>query len=277
MNTILIVAEKEFRDGMRNRWVMAISICFALLALGLAYFGASASGIVGFTSLSTTIISLASLAIFLIPLIALLLAYDSIVGEDEQGTLLLLLTYPLQRHELLIGKFMGHAGIMAASTCIGFGIAALLIAIMTGELFDFNLWRAFGLFILTATLLGWVFIAMAYVTSVIVVEKSRAAGVSLLLWFWFVLIFDLLMLGQLVLTKGASGGDWLPYLLLLNPTDVFRLINLAGFEAARQYTGLAHLSDSGALFNPYILSFILLIWIITPLSIAVWRFNTRRV
>ena len=42
-----------------------------------------------------TVASLTSLATFLMPLIALLLAYDAIVGEEEGGTLLLLLTYPL--------------------------------------------------------------------------------------------------------------------------------------------------------------------------------------
>lgn len=277
MNTILIVANKEFRDGLRNRWVLSISLVFAFLAIGLAYFGASASGIVGFTSLATTIISLASLAIFLIPLIALLLAYDSIVGEEEQGTLLLLLTYPMRRSQLLLGKFMGHAGIMAASTVLGFGIAAILIAILTEEIFDSALWQAFGLFILTATLLGWVFIAMAYVTSSLVAEKSRAAGISLILWFWFVLIFDLILLGQLVITKGTSGGDWLPYLLLLNPTDVFRLANLASFEAARQYTGLAQMTAASSLFDPGILTAVLVIWVIAPLSLSLWLFNRRRI
>lgn len=277
MYAILSVANKEFHDGLRNRWVLAISLVFALLAMGIAYFGASASGIVGFTSLSTTIISLSSLAIFLIPLIALLLAYDSIVGEDEQGTLLLLLTYPLRRSQLLMGKFLGHAGIMATSTLLGFGVAAILIAILTHELLDFELWRAFALFILSTILLGWSFIAMAYVSSVIVMEKSRAAGVSLLLWFWFVLIFDLILLGLLVVSKGASGTQWLPYLLLLNPSDIFRLLNLTGFEAARQYTGLAYLHDSSLLFNPFILICILILWVVIPLLIALWAFNRRRI
>ena len=276
MNAILIVAGKEYRDGLRNRWVLSITLVFALLALGLAYFGASASGTVGFTSLATTIISLASLAIFLIPLIALLLAYDSIIGEEEQGTLLLLLTYPLRRSELLAGKFVGHAAIMATSTLLGFGIAALLIAAMSGELFEAALWQAFAYFIVTATLLGWVFIAMAYVTSVMVSEKSRAAGIALILWFWFVLVFDLVMLGGLVMSKGAAGGDWLAYLLLLNPTDVFRLANLAGFEAARSYTGLAHMT-AGPLFEPVALTGVLILWVIGPLSLALWLFNRRQI
>lgn len=276
MNAVLIVATKEFRDGIRNRWVLAITVVFALLAIGLAYFGASASGVVGFTSLATTIVSLSSLAIFLIPLIALLLAYDTIIGEEEQGTLLLLLTYPLRRSQLLLGKFLGHAVIMAVSTLAGFGVAAILIATLSGELLDHKLWQAFAYFILSATLLGWVFIALAYVSSVLVSEKSRAAGVALLLWFWFVLVFDMLLLGGLVISKGASGGDWLAYLLLLNPTDVFRLANLAGFEAARSYTGLAHMTN-GPWFEPAALTTILTLWVIGPLMLALWLFKRRQI
>ena len=38
MHTILIVAAKEFRDGLRNRWVLAITLVFAFLAVGLLVF-----------------------------------------------------------------------------------------------------------------------------------------------------------------------------------------------------------------------------------------------
>ncbi|MCO6412530.1 MAG: ABC transporter permease subunit [Thiogranum sp.] len=274
MHTILIVAAKEFRDGLRNRWVLAITLVFALLAVGLSYFGAAASGSVGFTSLATTIVSLASLAIFLIPLIALLLSYDSIVGEEEQGTLLLLLTYPLTPAQLLIGKFTGHAAILAVSTLLGFGGAGLLIGVLSDQVASFELWHAFGFFILSATLLGWCFIAIAQLLSVLVGEKSRAAGLALICWFWFVLVFDLLLLGVLVMGEGRSGGQWLAWLLLLNPTDVFRLANLAGFEAVREYTGLAAIA-TGPLFRPYMLAAILALWVCMPLGLAVWRFRRR--
>jgi Cu-processing system permease protein len=46
------------------------------------------------------------------------------------------------------------------------------------------------------------------------------------LWFFFVLVFDLLLLGALVSTSGHYGADIFAYLLLLNPTDVFRIINI---------------------------------------------------
>ncbi|MEJ2508968.1 MAG: ABC transporter permease subunit [Gammaproteobacteria bacterium] len=274
MNAVLTVAWKEFRDGLRNRWVLAITLVFALLALGLSYFGAAASGSVGFTSLGTTIVSLASLAVFLIPLIALLLAYDSIVGEEERGTLLLLLTYPLGRVQLLAGKFLGHGAILGVSTLVGFGAAAVLIAFAAGDAAGTGLLPAFAYFILSATLLGWVFIALAYLISVCVSEKSRAAGLALLVWFFFVLVYDLGLLGTLVATGGGVGRDVFPYLLLLNPTDVFRLANLAGFEPARSYSGLMALARGHAL-QPAALTGILMLWVIVPLTLAAWRFRRR--
>lgn len=274
MHEVLTVARKEFRDGLRNRWVLGISLLFALFALGLAYFGAAVSGQVGFTSLDTTIVSLASLAIFVIPLIALMLSYDGVVGEEEQGTLLLLLSYPLNAIQLLAGKFLGHAAVLASASLIGFGLAALGIALLTDSLASAELWRAFGFFILSAVMLGWVFIAMAYLLSVVVSEKSRAAGLALVVWFVFVLLFDLVLLGLLVALEGAVHPELFPYLLLLNPTDVFRLVNLTGMEAVQAYSGLISVS-SAQLFSPALLFAVLTLWVIVPLGLASVLFHRR--
>lgn len=274
MHEVLTVARKEFRDGLRNRWVLAISLMFALFALGLAYFGAAVSGQVGFTSLDTTIVSLASLAIFVIPLIALLLSYDGVVGEEEQGTLLLLLSYPLSRVQLLAGKFLGHAMVLAVSSILGFGLAALAIALLTGNIASAGLWKAFGSFILSAIMLGWVFVALAYLLSVSVNEKSRAAGMALIVWFVFVLVFDLALLGMLVATQGGLHAELFPYLLLLNPTDVFRLANLTGMAATQAYSGLISVS-SAQLFPPTLLFGVLLLWVIIPLGLASFIFKHK--
>ncbi|RFA25764.1 hypothetical protein CAI21_18545 [Alkalilimnicola ehrlichii] len=275
MNTVFIVAEKEFRDGLRNRWALAITLIFALLALGIAYFGAAASGAVGFTSLDTTLVSLSSLAVFLIPLIALMLAYDSIVGEEEQGTLLLLLTYPLNRLQLLLGKFLGHGAILAVSTSVGFGLAAVVILLFSDTAAVGALVAAFSYFIVTAVLLGWVFIAFALLLSSLAGEKSRAAGLALVVWFVFVLVFDLALLGLLVGTGGGVNADLFRYLLLLNPTDVFRLANLTGFEATQASAGLTSIAAEHR-FGPGTLLFVLMAWVIVPLALAGWHFSQRR-
>lgn len=179
MMQIWSIAGKEFSDGLRNRWLLAISLLFAILAVGIAWLGAAASGQVGFTSIPATIASLASLATFLVPLIALLLAYDAIVGEDEGGTLMLLLTYPLGRGQILLGKFVGHGLILALATLIGFGCAAVAIALLVDDVELGMLFWAFGRFMVSSTLLGWVFLALAYVLSSKASEKSSAAGMAL--------------------------------------------------------------------------------------------------
>lgn len=276
MNAALTVARKEFCDGLRNRWVTAITFIFVVFAVGLAYFGASASGMVGFTSLSTTIVSLASLAVFVIPLIALLLAYDALVGEEENGTLLLLLTYPITRTQLLGGKFLGQGAILALSTMVGFGLAGILIAVFSRQAVAAEVAQAFGFFIFSATLLGGVFIAIGMLLSVLVSEKPHAAGLALIVWFLFVLIFDLSLLGLLVLTEGRIGTVIFPYLLLLNPTDVFRLANLAGFEAAQVQAGLLSIAIP-SLLSPSLLVAVLGVWVVVPLAVAAWLFKRREV
>ena len=40
------------------------------------------------------------------------------------------------------------------------------------------------------------------------------------------------LLALLVLSEGKFNPELLPWLLLLNPTDIYRLINLSGFEGS---------------------------------------------
>ena len=274
MNAILTVANKEFHDGLRNRWVMSISLIFALLATGLAYFGAAASGQAGFTNLSTTLVSLASLAVFVIPLIALMLAYDGVVGEDESGTLLLLMTYPLSRWQLVLGKMMGHWMIMAFSTIIGFGLSAIIMGLFSDNTTWSELVIPYAFFITFAILLGWIFIAIATMISASVAEKSKAAGLALIVWFIFVFMFDLSLLGLLVGTEGNVNAELFPYLLLLNPTDIFRLI-IISFFAEQQLTGLMAVAQH-AQFSIFSLILSMLAWFIAPVLGAITLFNKRK-
>ncbi len=275
MHEILTVARKEFLEGIRNRWLIGIAILLALFALGLAYLGASIGGGDGVLPLNTLIVSLASLAVFLLPLIALLLGYDAIVGERENGTLLLLLSYPLSRAQLISGKFLGHLLVLAMATILGFGAAAVIIAALSGSVADTALWRVFGIFILSAVMLGGVFLALAYLVSATVNEKSHAVALVLGLWFFFVLAYDLALLGMLVFSHGAIGRDMLPYLLLLNPNDVFRLISFTVAGVSSAYPGMAPIVTQGGFSLPLLLC-VLLVWLIVPFLLAHWRFRRRR-
>ena len=128
MNTLFIIAGKEVRDGLRNRWVVATTLLMAALALTLSFLGAAPTGTVGVGPVEITIVSLSSLTIFLLPLIALLLSFDAVVGEIDRGTMTLLLSYPVARWQVLLGKFLGHAAIIAFATVLGYGAAGVALA-----------------------------------------------------------------------------------------------------------------------------------------------------
>jgi len=271
MNQILTVANKEFHDGLRNRWLLSITLIFALLSIGLTYFGAAVSGVEGVASLSTTVASLASLAVFLIPLIALLLSYDSFVGEQESGTLLLLLTYPLSKSQLLLGKFIGQGGIIALATLLGFGSSAVLLYFQLG---NSEIISAFGLFIVSAILLGLSFTVISYLISLSVSEKSKAAGFALITWFLFALAFDLALLALLVGVEEGVTQQGLTQLMMLNPADIFRLVNLAGLDSSDVNGALAVAINASLSQTQLILA--LVAWVVLPLLLAIFIFRRKK-
>lgn len=268
LTQIATLASKEFWDRIRNRWVLAVALIFTVFALVIAYFGGAQQGAVGFRSIEFTIASLVSLVIYLIPLIALILGFDAIVGERERGSLELLLSLPITPLELLLGKYLGLAAALAFSTLAGFGLVALVLA----PNLDLNaLYHYFG-FMLSSVLLGMAFLSLAVMLSVFATDRAGASGLAIALWFFFVLVFDLLLLGVLVLTGGHYGGEVFPYLLLLNPADVFRTLNIFTLDEVRTLYGLVTVFPS-ALAAPWLLTLVMLAWIIGPLGIAAWRFR----
>ena len=120
---------------------------------------------------------------------------------------------------------------------------------------------------------GVVTIAPSDEESVIARERTRASGLAIALWFFFVLVFDLLLLGGLVATGGSYGGEAFAYLLLLNPADVFRILNVFSLEDVRTLYGLASIVPP-ALARPWLLGLVMLAWIVLPLTLARWRFRT---
>ncbi len=262
------IAAKEFRDRIRNRWVLAVALVFTAFALVIAYFGGAQQGTVGFRSIEFTIASLVSLVIYLVPLIALMLGFDAIVGERERGSLDLLLSMPITRFELLLGKYLGLAGALAASTVAGFGLVAMLLA---AELDGSALFHYVG-FMASSVLLGMAFLSLAVMVSVFAADRTRASGLAIALWFFFVLVFDLLLLGALVVTGGSYGGEAFPYLLLLNPADVFRVLNMFSLAEVRTLYGLATVFPE-ALASPALLASVMAGWIVAPLAVATWRFR----
>ncbi|WP_316196792.1 ABC transporter permease [Bradyrhizobium sp. SZCCHNS3053] len=274
MNAVITVAAKEIQQAIRNRWVLASTLLLAGLALSLTFLGSAPTGTVGARALDVVIVSLSSLTIFLIPLIALLISHDAIVGDMERGTMLLLLSYPVARWQVLLGKFLGHLAVLAFATCLGYGAAAVALLI-AGSHFDSDGLAAFAAMIGSSVLLGAVFVAIGYLVSAVVRDRGTAAGVSIGLWLVLVLIYDMALLGLLVIDQGRNvSGGVLSALLLLNPTDAYRLFNLTGFANVSLFSGMAGLAGSSTLSVQALLA-ALVLWTLVPLAGAALAFSRR--
>jgi len=270
----LIIARKEIHQAIRNRWVLASTLLLAGLALSLTFLGSAPTGTVGVRALDVVIVSLSSLTIFLIPLIALLISHDAIVGDMERGTMLLLLSYPVARWQVLLGKFVGHLAVLAFATCLGYGIAAAAL-IATGSRIDSDSLAAFAAMIGSSVLLGAVFVAIGYLVSALVRDRGTAAGICIGLWLLLVLIYDMALLGLLALDQGRNiSAGVLNAILLFNPTDVYRLFNLTGFANVSMFAGMAGLAQSSSLSARALLS-ALLLWTLVPLGLATLAFSRR--
>jgi len=98
------VLQKEMRDQVRNR-----KLLFAMLfVVGMAY-------LIMYTEAGPTKDSISVLDAFFdmfrmfCPFLGILMGMDAVIGEKERGTLELVLTKPLSRTTLLLGKFAACA------------------------------------------------------------------------------------------------------------------------------------------------------------------------
>ncbi len=275
MSAVLIIAAKEWRDGLRNRWAVTATVVLAGLALVLAFLGSAPTGHVGVPPLAVTVVSLTSLTVFLIPLIAIILSYDALVGEVERGTMLLLLTYPVRRWEVVAGKLIGHILLLGCATVIGYGAAGAAIAAFAPGT-SAGQWAAFATLIVTSVGLGATFLALGYLISSLVRERATAAGIAVGVWLLLILLFDMGLLGFLAATQGRGVAPALfKWALMLDPADIFRLLNLASFGDVRKFSGMAGLSAQ-AQVPVTVLAAALVAWIAVPLTATIAVFSRRQ-
>ena len=135
MSAITAVMKKEVRDAFSNWWLLLYGGLFTLLALGLSYLGQKNLGSLGFENFSRTTASLLNLCLLLAPLIALSLGAGAIAGARDRGALTYLLSQPLERRELLLGKFAGLFASIGLATTAGFGAAGIVIS-LSGSAMD---------------------------------------------------------------------------------------------------------------------------------------------
>ena len=273
MKALWILAQKEVRDGLRNRWVAVSILLLTALSLAMYFLGSAATGSTKVDSLAITLVNLVSLSVYLLPLIALMLSFDALVGEFERGTMLLLAAYPIARWQIVAGKFLGHMLILLLAILISYGGTVLIITLTSDDVTQ-N-WLAYGLMMASSWLLGGVFVGLGYFISAIVRERATAVGAAVGLWLVLVVIYDLALLGALLAdAEQAISEQVLTTLLMINPTDAYRVFNLTSTEGISQAVGLADIAANSGIASGVPL-LVLAAWVLAAMLATTWMFYRR--
>lgn len=243
----------ELLERTRDRWVVVISLLFALLSSAVSLYGRSADG----SASQLTGPSLVTLASLLIPLVALVLGHDALVGERERNTLGLLLSLPVSRIEVVIAKFIGRLLALLCSICLGLGAAVLVAPAGHGHIL--------GQLLLPSCLLGAAFLALGVLISAATRRQVTAASLVVVIWFVLVFFYDLGLLGLLVATDGAVSAPLVGWLVAVNPAGLYRVEMLAQFSAAG---ALDHLGVDAGVPGLIAQIGIWAAWIVLPLGLS---------
>jgi len=235
----------EFFERSRDRWVLVASGLFALLACGVSLYGSGA----GENAPALIGPSLVTLASLFVPLVALVLGHDAVVGEHERNTLGLLLSLPLGRGELVLGKFAGRLLALTLAIMLGLGLPMLFTGTFSAALLGHTL------------LLGAAFLSVGMLLSVLTRNQVTAASMAISLWFILVFFYDMGLLGLLVLSDGSVSNTLISWLVQLNPAGLFR-IQMMTFYAGTEV--LANLGLTTGLPSMLIGSSIWTAWIVGP-------------
>lgn len=270
---IITIGRRELTEAVRSRWVLLCGGLFALLALGLALIGMRSLGLSGVAGFSRTAIALLNLVLYLVPLLALLLSITSMAGEREEGALEVLLSQPIARAAVVLGKFAGLGAALAIALLGGFGAAGLVIAVAGADVAA----GGYLLLVLRALGLGLAYLSMGLLLASLSHSRLRALTWGLLLWFGSVLLYDLAVVGATALFGGAALQAALGALLVANPVDLVRVASLVQLGGADSF-GLTAQALIGFLRGPAgaaLLGLALLAWIVLPLLGAVRAFARR--
>lgn len=260
---IYLIARREFLDAVRNRWFFFFAILFIVLDSTVSY-----SGIVSGrdNTFLKPAVSLLNLVLILVPLMALIMGANSFTGAKESWELLLI--QPISRKEAMLGKYIGLGTVITATILLGFGSAGVILILNIG----YSEISHFLFLILLSVLLSLIFLSIASLASVILGEKAKSIGISFILWFWFVIIYDFIFIGLTLVL-----GEVIVVLLFLNPADLVRTALLTSIGNA------ALVGPAGAVLNKtlgtstgIILSLAaLLIWLLIPLILALLIFERK--
>ena len=271
--SVYCVGKKEFLDNIRNKWVIVLTTILFLLVILFSYL-AGAGGRLGNTQ--STVIGLIGISSILIPLIAIILGFSTISGEAESGSFSVVLSYPVTRLEVLLGKFLGLGSVIIVSILIGFGIGGIIITALAGG----GSWLGYLIFIVLTILLGLIYLSLSICISAFFKRRITSIGGGLIMFFWGMImssVFAGILIGTGHSIKDLATGNipsWYWLENFLSPTDLNQLAVMRGFGISNIRMGAISVTLPDFL-NTGVVLLVHLVWLIIPLFLAYYFFKKR--
>lgn len=211
------------------------------------------------------VLTVLNIVLLTVPLMSVLFATIYVYNSSE--FIELLVSHPVKRSKIWKALFTGLSLSMVLAFWAGAGIPLLIFA-------DFDV----ALIMITAgSLLSVIFVAIAFLSSIITRDKARGIGTSIMLWLYFALLFDALVLFLFFQFADYPIEKGVVFLSAFSPIDLSRILVLLKLDVS------AMLGYTGAIFKNFfgsntglLLSFsILLLWILIPFGWSLKKFKRK--
>jgi Cu-processing system permease protein len=243
-------------DILRNKIVIAYTIFLFIISFSIfSLEDTSGKGL----------LSLLNIILIIVPLVSII--FSTIYIYNCAEFIELLVSQPVKRKTLWLSIFIGLAGSMSLAFFIGAGIPVML--------YEFS--DAGITMIAVGLLLSIIFVAIALLASVRTRDKAKGIGITILLWFYFTVIFDWLVLFLLFQFSDYPLEKFMVGISALNPVDLARVLILLKMDVSAMmgYTGAVFKDFFGNNWGVLIAGMIMIAWAFFPLLFSVKKFNHK--
>lgn len=243
-------------DILRNKIVLFYTLFLFIVSFTLFSFE---------DNTSKGILSLMNIILFIVPLISII--FSTIYTYNCSEFIELLICQPLKRRYIWLSLFNGLAVSLSFAFLIGCGIPILIYEPSATGL----------ILILTGCLLSVIFVAISLWGAVTTRDKAKGIGKAILLWLYFALIFDGLVLFLLFQLADYPLEKFMMVLSAFNPIDLSRITVLLRLDvsALMGYTGAVFKDFFGTTLGFIVSIGVLLLWVIIPLMVSTAKFRTK--
>lgn len=245
-----------FADLLRNKTILFYTVL--LFVLSISVFSME-------NNYEKGLVSLLNIVLFVVPLVSIV--FSSIYLYNSAEFINLLVSQPLKRENIWLSIFIGLAGAISLSFFVGVGIPIFLYAFSRS-----------GLTLLgCGLLLSVIFVAIAMWTSVLIRDKSKGIGLAILLWLYFGLLFDALVLFLLFQFSDYPIENMMVALSMFNPIDISRILILLQLDlsAMMGYTGAIFRDFFGTGLGMGITLLVMVLWAVIPVFLSVRYFKKK--